>query len=440
MPTRPLPGVEHSRPARGLMLAGVAVVALGAHADVVAASWSSPALSLHGFGTLGVVRSDQDDADVVSNTYLQPNGAGHTRRWDFGVDSKLGGQLNADFGDGWSAVVQVVTKHRYDNSWTPEIEWANVKYQLTPGLSLRGGRTVSPIFMLSDTANVGYANPWVRGPQELYGMVPITNLDGIDLAWNTDIGQATNVFQASFGSNTFDAVDGLRIAGKNSWILSNTLEYSFVAVRVGYLRVDLTFDGNDLDPLTDGLAGLGDSLATAGFPVAGQRAMALARRYDIDDTPFEIFSAGLRLTPGNWLLLAEWARGSDAGLIPKTHAGYVTVGYRLRQLQPYVTFAKLDSQTHAPQAIPTGGLPAPQATAADAANSGLAAALQTAAPSQQSLALGLRWDALNAVAVKFEYQHVDLESDSTGRFGNVQPAFQPGGDADLFSVTVDFVF
>ncbi|HCO43045.1 MAG TPA: hypothetical protein DIT63_02870, partial [Gammaproteobacteria bacterium] len=94
----------------------------------------------------------------------------------------------------------------------------------------------------------------------------------------------------------------------------------------------------------------------------------------------------------------------------------------------------------APQAIPTGGLPAPQATAADAANSGLAAALQTAAPSQQSLALGLRWDALNAVAVKFEYQHVDLESDSTGRFGNVQPAFQPGGDADLFSVTVDFVF
>ena len=431
--------VERARPAYRVALAIVSMTLLGGQA-AAAASWTTPTLAFHGFGTLGVVRADQDDADAVSNVYLQPNGAGHTRRWDAGLDSKLGGQVDADFGNGWSAVLQVVTKHRYDNSWTPEIEWANVKYQITPALSIRGGRTVSPTFMLSDTANVGYANPWVRGPQELYGLVPITHLDGIDLAWNTALGPATNILQASFGSNSFDAVDGLDISGRNAWILSNTLEYSFVAVRVGYLRVDLTFDGNDLDALTDGLAGLGTTLATSGFPVAGQRAMALARRYDVDDTPIEIFSTGLRLTPGNWLLLAEWARMADAGLIPKTRAGYVTAGYRLRRLQPYVTWAKLDSEAHAPRAVPLSGLPAPLAAAANAANGGLGAALWGAAPSQNSIALGLRWDVLDAAAVKVEYQHVDLENGSPGRFGNVQPGFRPGGNADLFSFTVDFVF
>lgn len=439
MPRLPTSRNNDTQPAPGIALAAVALTLLTGPV-AAAPSWSSPTVALHGFGTLGAVRSDQDDADVVSNVYLQPNGAGHTRRWDFGPDSKLGGQVDADFGNGWSAVVQVVTKHRYDNGWTPEIEWANVKYQITPALSIRAGRTVSPTFMLSDTANVGYANPWIRGPQELYGLVPITHLDGIDLAWNRALGPATNIFQASFGENTFDAVDGLDIAGRNVWILSNTLEYSFVALRIGYLRADLTFDSDDLDALSDGLTGLGDSLAASGFPVAGQRATALARRYDIDDTPLEIFSAGLRLTPGNWLLLAEWARMTETGLLPKTHAGYVTAGYRLGRLQPYVTWAKLDSETHAPRAVPLSGLPAPLAAAANAANGDLGAVLWAAAPSQNSIALGLRWDVLNAAAVKVEYQHVDLENGSPGRFGNVQPGFRPGGNADLFSFTVDFVF
>lgn len=434
----PPPTVEGACPAHGVALAVMGVM-LGAQA-AAAASWTAPTLAFHGFGTLGAVRSDQDAADLVSNVYLQPNGAGHTHRWDFGVDSKLGGQVDADVGNGWSAVLQVVTKHRYDNSWTPEVEWANLKYQLTPALSIRGGRTVSPTFMLSDTANVGYANPWVRGPQELYGLVPITHLDGVDLAWHTALGPAVNTFQASFGSNRFDAVDGLDIAGRNAWILSNTLEYSYVTMRIGYLRADLTFDSDDLEALTDGLTDLGETLATSGFPAAGRRATALGRRYDVDDTPIEIFSAGLRLTPGNWLLLAEWARMADAGLLPETRAGYLTAGYRLQRLQPYVTWAKLDSETHAPRTVPLGGLPAPLAAAASTANSGLDAVLWAAAPSQNSIALGLRWDVLDAAAVKVEYQHVDLENDSAGRFGNVQPDFRAGGNADLFSISVDFVF
>ena len=78
--------------------------------------------------------------------------------------------------------------------------------------------------------------------------------------------------------------------------------------------------------------------------------------------------------------------------------------------------------------------------AAVALSSGLGAALSAAAPSQKSLTLGLRWDVLDSAALKFEYQHVRLDDHSSGRFGNLQPGFRPGGDADLLSIALDFVF
>ncbi|MFZ2209881.1 MAG: hypothetical protein WAV22_14535 [Porticoccaceae bacterium] len=401
----------------------------------------SPVFTLHGFGTLSAVHSDQNRSDLVSSVYLQPNGAGATSAWSMAVDSKAGVQLDARFGPRLSAVLQVVSKHRYDNSWTPEIEWANVKYQFTPELSARLGRTVAPMFMRSDTANVGYTNPWLRGPQEIYGMVPITHLDGVDLAWNVPVGPVRNAFQANFGYNKFKAVDGVEITGKNAWIVSDTVEYEDLTLRLSYLAVDLTFDSADLDSLFNGLSGVGDNLTAAGFPVAGSRAYALGNRYRLDDTPLEIFSVGARFDPGDWLLMGEWARLTDAGVLPKTQGWYVTGGYRFGKTTPYLTVAELNSETPRESGIPLAGLPSgPLSGAGDALNRGLGVVLNMAAPSQKSLTLGLRWDLLDSAALKFEYEHVRLDDLSGGRFGNLQPGFKPGGDADLFSIALDFVF
>ncbi len=433
-----VPGAVIRRTARVALTAAILVsCAVRASGDTVGA----PTFSLNGFGTLGAVRSDQDRSDVVSNVFLQPNGAGHTHRWSMGVDSKIGGQLDARFSPRLSAVLQVVSKHRYDNSWTPEIEWANVKYQFTPELSVRLGRTVAPVFMRSDTVNVGYANPWLRGPQEIYGMVPITHVDGVDVAWNVPVGPVMNSLQANFGYNKFKAVDGVEITGKNAWIVSDTVEYEDLTLRVSYLAVDLTFDSADLDRLANGLSGVGDTLTAAGFPVAGSRAHALADRYRLDDTPLEIFSVGARFDPGDWLLTGEWARLTDAGLLPKTQGWYVTGGYRFGKTTPYLTVAELNSKTPRESGIPLAGLPpGPLPGAAGALNSGLAAALGAAAPSQKSLTLGFRWDVMDRAALKFEYQHVRLDELSGGRFGNLQAGFTPGGNADLFSIALDFVF
>ncbi|WP_372715429.1 hypothetical protein [Immundisolibacter sp.] len=404
-------------------------------------TFGSPDFTFRGFGTVGAARLDQDHADMVSDVFLQPNGSGHTRRWDMGLDTKVGGQLDIQFNPRLSAVLQVVSKHRYDNSWTPEIEWANIKYQLSPGLSVRIGRTIAPMFMMSDTANVGYANPWIRGPREIYGMVPITHLDGVDLAWNTNVGPAVNSFQVSYGGNKFKAVDDLGITGKHAWIISDAIEYETLTVRLSYLYVDLKFDSSDLDSLVNGLSGLGNALSMAGFPVAGSRAHALANQYDVRDTPLEIFSVATRFTPGNWLFMGEWAHLTDAAVLPKTNGWYITGGYHVRKMMPYISVAEVNAKTPSESGIPLAGLPpGPLLGGASALNTGLNMALAAGAPSQKSVALGVRWDLLDTAALKFEYQHIRLDDASAGRFGNLQPGFRPGGNADLFSIALDFVF
>src|SRR5580692_4917061 len=153
------------------VLTAIVVVAILCCPAGVRASDEDPAssmFSLHGFGTLGEVYSDAHAADFVGSPF-QPNGAGYSRSWAPGVDSKVGLQLGAQFSDQLSAIVQIVSQHLYDNTWRPQLEWANVNYQPIADLSIRVGRSVAAPFLFSDTSLVGYTYPWVRPPIELYG-------------------------------------------------------------------------------------------------------------------------------------------------------------------------------------------------------------------------------------------------------------------------------
>jgi hypothetical protein len=401
----------------------------------------SPKVSFQGFGTLGAVHSDENSADVVSNNFLQPNGAGHTSAWHMGVDSKLGGQMNVQIGEKLSATLQVVAQHRYDNSYTPQVEWANIKYQLTPDLSVRVGRTVLAAFMVSDTRLVGFANPWIRPPQEVYGIVPITNLDGIETSYTFYPAGIPNTLQLSAGRTAFKIPGGGKITPSPLWNVSNTVEYESWTFRVGYVSARLDFESPDLDPLFDGFTQFGNGVtAIPGLAATGAQAHSLVNRYQAADTPISVISVGARYDPGDWLLMAEWARISDSAMLPETDGWYVTGGYRFGNITPYLTIAEVNATTPAESGIATAGLPAPLAQGAAALNGGLNLALAASAPSQQSISVGVRWDFITSAAAKLQYEHLRLDAASSGRFGNVQPDFRPGGEANVLSFAVDFVF
>ena len=111
-----------------------------------------------GFGTLATTHSNSRMADYRGNI-MQPNGAGASTPWAFGIDTKAGAQVSANMGSGWSAVAQVVADHRADNSYRPQFEWANLKYQFNPNWYVRAGRVVAPVFLVSDYRNVGSPRP-----------------------------------------------------------------------------------------------------------------------------------------------------------------------------------------------------------------------------------------------------------------------------------------
>ncbi|MCY0389471.1 hypothetical protein OVY01_20205 [Robbsia sp. Bb-Pol-6] len=335
--------------------------------------------SVSGFGTLGVTHSSLDTADFAS-TAFEPNGAGHSRRYDVTGDSTLGVQVNAQFTDKLSAVVQVVSVHRYDNTFQPEVEWANVKYAFTPDFSVRVGRIELPTFLTSDYRDVGYANPWVRVPAEVYNNEPITHSDGADLSYRMHLGSVSNTVRILYGYSTFHINPGAyRTTGQGIVGLFDTVEYGAVTARIGYMHGTVT-------------------LGALGYK-----------------TTSSVYSAALAYDPGSWFLQAEVARVTTQGLTPGYLSGYLTAGYRVGHFTPYVTYAQAHSLGN-----PTLGYNT---------NTG-----------QRDLSAGVRWDVYKNVDLKLQFDHVWLPSNSTGSFVNVQPQYRLGTGTNVMALVLDFVF
>ena len=52
---------------------------------------------------------------------------------------------------------------------------------------------------MTDSRKIGYANPWVRPPVEVYRLVPVTSNDGVDVSYRLRVRSATNTFQVTAG-------------------------------------------------------------------------------------------------------------------------------------------------------------------------------------------------------------------------------------------------
>lgn len=380
-------------------------------------AFAGPNLSFDGYGTVGVVRSNEDRADFVSNVFA-PDGAGHTRDWSPEVDSRLGLQLGSQFTSRLSGIVQVVVEQRYDESYKPTLEWAKIRFEATPRLTLRAGRMVLPIFLASEYRKVSFANPWVRPPPEVYQMVPATNFDGIAASYRRRFGSYDNHFQVVYGGKDSSLPDGSEVETGNGFTIANTVERGAATLFASYSRTHITAEG--LAPLFDA------------FRSFGSEGEAIADRYDADDTPLNILSAGARYDPGDWFAMGEFALLESRTFIADFRGWYVTGGYRLDTVTPYITLARVwvASNTSDP------GLSDPEAQGLNAAlNEMLGSAAQ-----QKSIALGARWDFAPSMALKLQLDYLDLDSDSSGVLVNPQPGFRRGGSVTLVSLALDFVF
>ncbi|MBT2338417.1 MULTISPECIES: porin [Pseudomonas] len=395
-------------------------------AETGAGETHGPTFSVSSFGTVGMVHSSEKNADFTSSIY-KPNGAGHTHDWSANVDSLVGAQVTARFNPQLSAVVQVISEQRYDNSYRPSLEWANFKYQVTPDFSLRIGRTVQPAFLFSDSRKVGYTLPWVRPPGEVYSMIPVTSADGMDLSYRLHWGDVTNTVQGNVGQSTVKMPnDTGETRARDSWGISNLTEYGALTTRVTFQQTHLTYE--PFNPLFDD------------FRQFGEQGNDIADRYDPKDKRYDFIGLGAIYDPGDWFIMGEWGHLRSHAVFGEMSAWYVSGGYRINAFTPYVTYARSKTLSEtSTDGLDASSLPPELAGPAGELNGALNGILGSGSR-QQTWSLGVRWDFAPNMDAKLQYDHTRLGNNTTGPLTNFQADFEPGGSFSLISLAVDFVF
>jgi hypothetical protein len=401
------------------MLAPALAAAGAAHAE------ERPMWSVSGFGTLGAVHSSERDADYTSSV-LKGSGAGASGSWSADVDSRLGMQLDLNLDKQWSAVLQVVSEQGLDNSYRPKIEWANVKYQVTPELAVRVGRVALPVFLTADYRRVGYAYPWVRPPVEAYGVVPVTNSDGVDATLHWELGAVHNTAQVFYGHDDPKLAGSLRAYARGIAGFSHISEWGALSVRVNAIRAEVS-------------SNLGKELFR-GLDQFGPVGQALSRRYEMDHKTMRVENIGVNYDPGDWFVMAEAGQLHTDFFFGSTRSAYVSAGWRWKAWTPYAVLAKVKATGATTDAgLPLAALP-PQAAAAGAAlNAGLNYLLSTI-PQQTSASAGVRWDLMANAALKLQYDRVTPRHGSRGTLINQTPGFRSDRTSHVVSVALDFVY
>ncbi len=395
--------------------------AAGVRADDTGASM----FSFNGFGTLGVVHSSEDQADFTSSIF-KPNGAGHSHAWSVAVDSLIAGQVTARFTPKLTAVIQVIVEQRYDNTYWPHVEWANIKYQFTPNFSMRVGRIVLSDFLFSDTRKVAYTYPWVRPPLEVYRAAPVTSSDGVDASYHIHLGDFTHTVEGNFGkSDTRLPHGGGTVEAKWSWGVSYTAEYHAATLNMAYQSTQMTIDSFN-------------SLFN-GFRQFGAQGIALADKYDVDNKHVSVIAIGARYDPGKWFVLGEWGHAVTHSVLGTVSGWYVSGGYRFGQFTPYLTYGQATADNLSDPGLTVSALPPSLAGPAKGLNAALNKFLSMKSV-QDTISVGARWDFMKNTALKLQFDHTDIGAGSTGTLTNTQPGFRPGGTFNLFSASIDFVF
>jgi len=330
-----------------------------------------------GFGTIGAVRTNTDDVNFVASA-RQSHGVG--RGWDLGVDSRLGVQANVEFNSTFSAVGQLLASRR-EGSEEPVVEWLYAQAKVAPWLDLRVGRMVLPVFLVSDSRNVGYSTHWLRAPGDVYALYPSSYYDGLQ-------------------ANTRYALGGGNISANLSAGRAKSQIYP-TALGIVQIHMPKIRSLNVVYELGDWTMRFGRTLANNGylnFPIQGFSA----------PTSDAFNGVGGQYDNGKLLVMGEYTTRRQPDRGADSDAGYLTGGYRFGSVMPYATISRID-----PKGFLYGGQPA-----------------------ANSSAYGVRWDAFTNVALKAQYDRVGNQSLMLGN----PAALGPNGRLHVLSLSADFVF
>ncbi|WP_187806535.1 porin [Aquipseudomonas alcaligenes] len=291
---------------------------------------STPAMALeqgeyrlNGFGTVGLTHLGGEDQGRSFGISGQTTDA-----WRGDQLSKLGGQLQYGLTDTLSLTVQTTLKPEQD-TWKGNLEWAYLSWGATESLTLRAGRLRSPIYMYSETLDVGFTQPWLRLPDEVYSQVQLSNYEGGDILYSLPTPIGVLAFQAAggqavnrnlFALDELHDIDYKKIFAANASLTTD----NFGMLRVGYAEADIdtNLTASVIDPV--------------GTPTS-------IDFLNLHRQKGKFTSIGYQYDNGTWVSSDEWTRNNTEGdQQGNVDAFYLMGGRRFGDVLIHLTYAQLD--------------------------------------------------------------------------------------------------
>jgi len=275
--------------------------------------------SVGGFGTVGgTFTSDANYAYVHTPTEF----SGASNSLDVGLESRIGVQAVVSFDSQWSVTAQEVAKLRGSSNFDPGTEWLYAQYQPESDLKLRLGRVVLPTFLLSDTINVGYAAPWLRAPNEMYGSEFFEYLDGAQALWQHSLGTFQLNLEATYGeADASLESSGLELAATSKSTFNAAASLSWRNLLVRYAETDLS--------------------TSTSFPLSATDTLSL----HVHD---HFHCVGLQYDDGKALVMSEWAKRDQNDLptfnkpLIDSTSWYAAAGWRLGKFTPLAMYSTIN--------------------------------------------------------------------------------------------------
>lgn len=352
-------------------------------------------VTFNGFFSTGYARASNDAGF-----------AGVTEKTSVADLSLLALQGTFDVTDKSQVVMQLVGRGADD--WDPQMEWAYLSHRPTNNLQLRVGKMRIPFFLYSDSLEVGYAQPWARPPQSVYGPIAVTSYVGADASYTLNFDNSSLIATGFSGFTDEDGNSGdvqLRnIFGLNlSWTdyiwtlraVAATAEADIDATRLGALAAD---NGITLPAGTTVLA-------------------------DGDDGNF--FGLGATYDDGRWQIIGEVTRVELDGKFADTDSAYLSVGHRFGAWTPYLAFGWIESQDDDER---TGAF-IPGFVPESILNY-----------DREEFSVGTRWDITPGVAIKADITHARGLDDGPGNLNTPYMLTTNTDSTNVYTVKIDSAF
>jgi hypothetical protein len=316
-------------------------------------------VSFSGFGTAGYAISDKpyNYERVISNDGT------------FARDSLVGLQTDIKFTDEISVTVQgkFAPLQTKDSTLGGILNWAFLSWRPYNDLLFRVGKQRVPLYLYSETMDVGVTYDFARLPTEMYSTAPNTDYIGTSFSknWNVDLGELTldGYVGRSYSSWRNYQRDNTQIPGAPLHPGPN-----YLPLKLDGLGTVLTLQRDEdryragiqyvtVDVLDNKFFPASESLMTASYFVpatiapafTGSAYTVLPQNYGNKLTVLAFTLGAEYHLPEDFRLIGEYSRRQISGAVTgiDTNGGYIALLKEFEGWTPYVSFALLKSNSDA---------------------------------------------------------------------------------------------